>query len=62
MNKKTKAYINIGISILFAAAILISSSIIEDKNNSNTMMYLLIAIWFVPYSYLNMESKKCKIK
>ena len=38
-------------SVVFAAAILIASVAIVDKDASQTVTLMLIALWFVPFLY-----------
>ena len=39
------------VSVVFAAAMLIASVTIADKAASQTVIQLLIALWFVPFIY-----------
>ena len=55
--KKVKVA-NIIISVLFAAAMIISSYFIEDKDLSKTVVIMLIAVWLVPFFYLNKQMKR----
>lgn len=55
MKPKKAALLIIVVSIVFAIAILLSTYLLENSQYaefSQTAMYLLIAIWFVPFSYL----------
>ncbi len=48
-----KASLSIAIvSIVFAAAMIISSIFWADKAYLQTVILLLIALWFVPFAYL----------
>ncbi len=40
------------VSIVFAAAMIISSIFLADKAYLQTVILLLIALWFVPFAYL----------
>lgn len=40
------------VSIVFAAAMIISSVILADKAYLQTVILSLIALWFVPFAYL----------
>lgn len=51
MNPKKLAGLIIVISLAFAAAILLADYFVPPEHNQ-TVMYLLIALWFVPYSWL----------
>lgn len=52
MNEKKRAGLLIGISIVFAITMMISSSLIEDSGTSQTVTNILIAIWWIPFSFL----------
>lgn len=52
MNPKKTTLSIILVSLAFAIAILISSYIFADTEYSQTATFILIAIWFVPFSYL----------
>ncbi len=59
MNPKKASTLIIVISLLFAAAIILSSYLLADtqyEHLSQTVMYLLIAIWFIPYTLLSMTA------
>jgi len=53
LTPKRATYANYLISIVFAAAMIGSSLIIDDKDTSQIVVFILIAIWFVPFFYLN---------
>jgi len=52
VNLKNKSYPIIVISLIFAGAMIVSSLIVADSNTSQTINFLLIAGWLVPFSYL----------
>ena len=55
MSLKKAASLIIAISLLFAAAIILSSYLLNDtqyEQHSQTVVYLLIALWWIPYSIL----------
>jgi hypothetical protein len=55
------ARLNIFLSLFFGAAIVISTFLIELsplEEHSQTVMYILIAVWFVPFSALSAASGK----
>jgi len=59
MNPKKASFLIIVISLFFAAAIIVSSYLLGDTQYepySQTVMYLLIALWFIPYSALSMTA------
>lgn len=58
MNEKKRASLLIGISIVFAIAMMVSSSLIEDGGTSQTVTYILLAIWWIPFSFLSAAAGK----
>ena len=52
MTSKRAASLNTIISIGFALAMIGTSLIIADKDMSQTVVFILITIWFVPFFYL----------
>lgn len=54
LSDKTLTALIISISILAALAILVSDAYLSNELNSNQVTYWIIAIWFVPFSYLSM--------
>jgi hypothetical protein len=52
MNTKNAKLANILISIFFALAMILSSYLIADKDLSQTVVFVLIAAWLVPFFYL----------
>lgn len=52
MNQKKAALVNIGISILFAAAIIVSAFLLKGTQYQQTVTWLLIAVWWIPFSWL----------
>jgi hypothetical protein len=61
MSSKKVAILQIGVALLFALAILLSSYFIDSSEQSQTVTTILIGIWFVPFSYLvKMKSKNRK--
>lgn len=55
-SKKVTLYI-ILVSLAFALAILMSSYILADTNYAQTATFVLIAIWFIPFTYLANKHK-----
>ncbi|MFK7802450.1 MAG: permease prefix domain 1-containing protein [Anaerolineae bacterium] len=51
MNPKKLAVLIIVISLAFAAAIILAAYIVPPEYNQ-TVMFFLIAIWFIPYAWL----------
>lgn len=63
MNTKKIILLQIGIALLFAGAILISSYFMNNSEHSQTITFLLIALWFIPFSYLlKIRSKNHKTR
>ena len=58
MTPKRATYANYLISIVFAAAMIGSSLIIDDKDTSQIVVSILIAIWLVPFLYLAKQQKR----
>lgn len=44
---------------LFLAGLMILNASLFDYDNKETVNFMLIAIWFLPYSYLNGKTEKC---
>ena len=40
-------------SLLAGAAILLSAALIDARETSQTVTFVIIAIWFIPFSYLS---------
>ena len=55
-SKKVTLYI-ILVSLAFAIAILMSSYMLSDTDYAETAMFILIAIWFIPFTYLINKDK-----
>ena len=62
MNPKKAAFLIILISLLFAAAIILSSMYIDDKGSAQTVTFLLIGLWWIPFSYLAAAAGKRSLK
>ena len=61
MSPKRASTLIIVISLIFAAAIIVSTYLLVDtqyEQYSQTVMYLLIAIWFIPYSLLSITATR----
>lgn len=58
MDSKKAKLAMIFVSIFFALAMIISSYFIDDKDHATTVVFLLIAVWFVPFSYLSKQMKR----
>ena len=53
MNPKKAATLLIIISLIAAAAIMFSSCFLDGRDTSQTVMFLIIAVWFVPFTWLS---------
>jgi phosphatidylserine synthase len=51
-------FLQIGIAIFFAAAIILSAYLMKGSEKSDTVMFVLIALWFIPFLYLSRLAKK----
>jgi len=66
MNPKNARIFIILISIVFAIAILVSSQVFAGTRYAGVSIFMLIALWFVPYTYFikqknrNAESNQTK--
>ncbi len=52
MNSKRTTSSLIGMSLFFAAAMLISAIIFADSGASQTVRFLVVALWLVPFFYI----------
>lgn len=62
MKPQKAALLNIVVSLVFAAAILISSFVLVDEKLATTVMFVLIALWWIPFSYLSTTRQKRSLK
>jgi hypothetical protein len=53
MTPQKAAVLNIIISLMFAAAIISVTCFSDDATDNNTITFLLIALWFIPFSLLS---------
>ena len=51
MNQIPIAVLNILVSLIFAMSILATSYLLADTQYRQTVTYLLIAIWWIPFSH-----------
>ena len=58
MTNKKINFLQIGIALFFAAAIILSTYLMKGSEHSDTVMFILIALWFIPYLYLSSLAKK----
>ena len=57
MRPKRTVLALIGISLFFAFAILVSDRMLQGSPHNQTAMYLLIALWWIPFSYLTVKEQ-----
>ena len=66
MNPKQASFLIIVVSILFAAAMISLSLLLNNTlyhDYTETAVFFLIALWFIPFSYLSrFINKKCEVK
>jgi hypothetical protein len=65
MNPKKIALLQIATAIFFAAAMIASSFLLKNmqfEQHSKTVILLLIAVWFIPFTFLAQKRKKAKCK
>ncbi len=53
MSPKRAAFLNIVVAIFFAAAIILADIVFEGTEHNETVKYSLIALWWMPFSYLS---------
>ena len=58
MSKYQAGLLNIAISVVFAAGMIVARCYVNDESSS-LVMGLLIAIWFVPFSLLSNYKGEC---
>ncbi|MCW8850130.1 MAG: hypothetical protein OQJ81_09160 [Melioribacteraceae bacterium] len=52
MSNKKNSVLQVLIALLFAGAILLTSYLMNGSEYSKTATFLLIGLWFIPFSYL----------
>jgi hypothetical protein len=55
-----KQRLNLKVSLAFAALMLLSSLLLRDKDQATLALWLLMALWFVPYSILSRSDPPCR--
>lgn len=61
MNTNKIALLQIGIALFFATAMIVSSLLLTDtpyRQHSDTVIFFLIALWFIPFSWLAKKKEK----
>ena len=56
---KRSATLAILVSLLFAAGMLITSYVMADSPNRETAVFLLIGLWWIPFSYFLAGNRSC---
>ncbi|MEH0153124.1 hypothetical protein V6R21_03200 [Limibacter armeniacum] len=56
MNSRKTVFLNIALSLLFAALIIVGAKLFPEYDPALT--YWLIAIWWIPFSILNYKATK----
>lgn len=63
MSTKIIALLQIGIALLFAGAILLTNYLMNGSEHTETVTFLIIGLWFIPFAYLvKLESKNRKTR
>jgi len=63
MNPKKVMQYQLLIAILCALTIIMSSVFIGDKSYADTITFMIIAVWWIPFTFLlEQTSAKCEIK
>lgn len=57
MTPKKAAVLNIIISLAFATAIILVSYFSNDAADNKIIIYLLIVLWFIPFTWLSRNEK-----
>ena len=59
--------LNIVMALLFAIAILIAAYVFKNNEYKQTIVFLIIAVWIIPFNYINVkinnsksDHKRCK--
>ncbi|MGI9470959.1 MAG: hypothetical protein ACR2NZ_05480 [Rubripirellula sp.] len=61
MKPPTTPLLIILVSLFFAGAILVSSYLLRGTDHGDTATYFIVALWFIPFSYLCATSEREKI-
>ena len=62
LTPKKLAALNIGVSLIFAAAILVANFFFKDSSYDETITYSLIAVWWIPFSWLTAMTQRANQK
>ena len=58
MSLKKPAFLNIGVSIIFAVAMIFTTYFLDGSEHEQIVIFLRIALWFIPFSLLSSVSVK----
>lgn len=58
MDSRKAAFLNIVISIIFAVSIVVSNYLLDGTPHDQTVLYILIALWWIPFMLLSMAGVK----
>ncbi len=58
MHPKKAGWLLIGISILFAIAMIITPNVIADEGQAQTIIFVLVAMWWIPFAYFIKARKR----
>ncbi|MBT5876210.1 MAG: hypothetical protein HOH43_22475 [Candidatus Latescibacteria bacterium] len=63
MRSHTAAFLNIAVALVFAGAIMMTTSALSGTQfdeYTEIVMYSLIAVWIIPFSYLSVLAKRAQ--
>ncbi|QDT44007.1 hypothetical protein Pan241w_41110 [Gimesia alba] len=60
MKPKTAVLLILSTSVFFACAIILADTLLEGTKWNQIVMYSLIALWWIPFVYLSVASKRSK--
>ena len=58
MNLKNPVVAIIAVSLICAAAIVVASALLQGRESADTVTWILVAIWWVPFSLLMARAAK----
>lgn len=58
MKPKKAATLNIAVALIFATAMIVSSIMIDDAEKANQTTFLIIALWIIPFIWINNQINK----
>lgn len=60
MKPKTAVLLILTASVFFACAIILADDLLEGTKWNQIVMYSLIALWWIPFVYLSVASRRPK--